>query len=177
MHNFNATGPPRRSVRSLGMEPMKIRRLIFAVVVGVTAAVYLYESHPKDVVVTSNGRIQGPVNRVRAWIQGERFWSHQLAEAKIEMNRMIVSDAQQRAQMSELSQVEAQTAQLVQDFIARSTNLTAVQRNAATLRATADRIEQVDGMRSVDQYFQQVTRERLVELQRIIAFIQARVGH
>ena len=130
-------------------------RKIVGVVLAVTGlCLYLFFSSPGEVVVDADGNITGLTNAFRASLQGKRFWATQLQEITTELAWQR-GEPQRRLELDALMAESAREADAFMEQAYRNfpqTRPSEAERRAQALREEADRLEDQEFSRMVEEY-------------------------
>lgn len=153
------------------MKPSPLKTIL---AIAAAAAAYLFVSEPGTVVVSANGEISGLANNARETLQGSRFWRDQLKTANKELQDALDAPARDAALRRELSKLEQEIRQESEDMYRKYPDLrpSPTERKAESLRDAADRIEQAE----LDRLIEEHRLKRIARLQEIIPTIRARAG-
>lgn len=152
---------------------MKRTAIAAAALIALLASVWL--SSPSTVVIDEELTIQGPINRARAFIQGERFWLNQrhLVEKELAWyaaapERAAAVDAAMERSDEAVKRAEA-SMEKVYDRMPEA-RPTQAQQEAAALRKLASHIEANEAQRLIDE----IAAKRIVRLRLILSALAQR---
>lgn len=116
---------------------------------------------PSNVVVTKDGKVEGWLNKTRAYAQGQGFWEQQLDLVLKEVQYAADFPRQQAADDRAQVQWERENEAWEAEFYAENPDLrpSRVQAEAEELRARADAIEEAEFRREMLAYFAQQEEE------------------
>lgn len=149
-------------------------KAVSAAVVALT--LYVYFSSPEEVVVTPTGQILGILNQARASMQGRTFWKDQLDQAHRTF-RWEQGEPERAAERAAglrqvIETVERENKKIREQVYRESPNLrpSPAARQSEALRELADRIEQAETERMLEQ----LRLERIANLERTLPLLEAR---
>jgi len=89
-HSPDTQGSPSYFEKALP----KLKYSFWALALILSAVGYAYFTEPSEIVVTTDGKIEGNLNNVRAFVQQDRFWKTQLAfvNKSIALNQALLSE-------------------------------------------------------------------------------------
>ena len=136
--------------------------------------VYLYLSSPGEVVIDQQGQIAGPMNKVRAQLQGPSFWRDQLLEAKRALESRRAAPERDKKRQARLEASLEKSKQRMEEFYKQhpKTRPSEATERAEALRERADEIEQEE----LDEYLEKRRLDKISNLEAIIRFIEARAS-
>lgn len=148
------------------------RAILFGVLILLAFGLYLALSSPAGLVISAQGEINGIPNVARARLQGDRFWTEQLNEARSAFEWGQAAPERVAALNTRLAALQERSDKSMKEFYERNPKAmpSAAEQKAEALRDEADRIEE-------DELEQRVEKRRLVriaELQNVVRFLEAR---
>ncbi|WP_404298084.1 hypothetical protein [Halomonas sp.] len=130
---------------------------------------YLAFSAPSDVVVDTDGRIQGPTNHIRSWLQGRGFWQEQMRLAEEEYQELQDEPRRRAAMNQEMNRLMAEADRVIAETDRELGLSSSASSQADRARDRADAIEDAE----MQRWLEQMRRERMRDLQVIAQHIQA----
>ena len=145
-----------------------------AITIGILCASLLYIafSSPDDLDIDERGNIVGAFNHLRETAQGKSFWKDQLKFAESEL-KWEIDDPERMAQLDrEMDGILDETDESMEEFYRDYPDMrpTKAERQVEALRDKADEIEQME----LDKELEQMRRERISELRKIIPLIRSK---
>lgn len=143
--------------------------------------IYLLFSSPGKVVVNQSAEVSGLLNRLRAGLQGKRFWNDQLScgEAEIKVLQAfpaLMEETQKGLDQTkkEIDQIVAKADRAMDEFYRTHPNVKPPaepkQTEAAALRQRADDLDAAQ----VTQFLYEIRVQRIEELKSILPIIRLR---
>lgn len=152
-----------------------MKRVVIAVAAFISLVIAVALSSPDKVVIDEILAISDPINHVRAFAQGERFWQTQ--RSLIEKELAWYAAAPEREEALSIATEKVQEAlkraeTSMEKVYARmpESRPTPAQQEAKTLRRQADKIEAAETHRIIDD----MTAKRVVRLRLILAALAQR---
>lgn len=152
----------------------KFSSLRFSVVLApfLALVVYLYASNPQEIVLTSQGEIVGLFNEAREKLQGSRFWTNQLYEAKRALELRRTAPQRDAARQARLDALDKKLTQRAEERYKQypNTRPSEAEQRADALRTQADEIEWAEFEKDMEK----LRLKRMLELEAIIQVIESR---
>ena len=134
---------------------------------------YIYFSKPEKVVINEKGKCEGPVNKARAFLQGDKFWKLQLKMANEIYSKSLAPQLPSSSEMQELYH------KLREDEKALNEKMkglyTSEEQMANLLRMKADSIERVGKWRLIDDAKVAETAKEVDRFKILIPIIEAKI--
>ncbi len=150
-----------------------MKKVILAAVVLAILAGYLYLSNPGKVVINEKGKVEGVVNKARAFIQGSRFWHLQIVLIGEEYNRIQAPQKPSSADMQELYKKMREAERALDEKM--KVLYSAGEEEALQLRIKADSLERSEKWKHIDDEAEYARMKRLEKLKKVIPVIEERL--
>jgi len=153
-------------------------KLKIALVFLILVTSYFYLSNPSSLVVNENGKVKGVANKVRVFLQCEKFWKQQYKVA-YKMNEQKNSSPKLPSEMywsAMVNNKEYQDLQRDFDNFKRG-NLSPEQYRAEKLREQADRIELIGDLRIMDEIYYEIRNQEIIESGLALPHINERLAN
>lgn len=148
------------------------RRSILTVCAVASMLAYLAFTSPNGLVVRSDGSASGFFNVLRAKIQGQSFWQHQLAKAQASLDWELSAPERQAEFNRKFALRSRSLDQTIEDMYQRHPSLrpSPAEQYAEALREEADRIEAAE----LDRRLEESRMTRIAELETIVDLLKKR---
>ncbi len=134
---------------------------------------YLYFSNPEIVVVKKDSKIEGFVNNLRAMVQRDIFWKHQLLLAKKKYSANLAPQESMFSEFREIDQEIRKSKKTANESLKEF--VSPEQYKAILLRDEADRIEELGEYRQIDDMNEIERLQNLEECRLVLPIIEAKL--
>lgn len=134
---------------------------------------YIYFSGPDKVVINEKGKVEGIVNKGRAFLQGDKFWKLQLKLANDMYNRCLVPQVPSSSEMQKLYHKLAEDEKALNEKM--KALYTPEEQMANMLRIKADSLERAGKWRLIDEAAVEETTKAAERLKMIIPLIESKL--
>lgn len=136
---------------------------------------YLQFSHPGKLVVNSHGEIAGLQNQIREQLQGPGFWTNQMEELGLSLERLDAQIVRHRDRMAKVAEADLKIKLRMSEHYSKYPNLrpSPATMQAEALRDSADQIEQDE----IDQAVVQAQSKRAFGLLEIVPVIKLKINN
>lgn len=151
---------------------MSPRALKGTAAIAAVVAAYLFLSSPGKVVLTPSGEVEGLANHARDSLQGRRFWHDQSQAASKELQDLWAQPDRNAAVRRESDKFALEERQAMEDLYRKFPEMrpSPAERRVESLRDAADRVEQAE----LDRFLEEYRLKRIAELQALIPIAQQR---
>ncbi|HUX95069.1 MAG TPA: hypothetical protein VMV47_04990 [Bacteroidales bacterium] len=147
-------------------------KLILVVIIIISS--YVYFSKPDKIVINEKGKIEGLVNKARAILQCDKFWTLQFNMANEKYQRSLSPSESLSNIMQETERKFEEINKSVYDIEKKI--YTPEKQIAESLRREADRIENEGNWRMIDEMSEKNRLQTIEECKRIIPIIELRLN-
>ena len=134
---------------------------------------YIYFSGPDKVVINEKGKVEGIVNKGRAFLQGDKFWKLQLKLANDMYNRCLVPQVPSSSEMQKLYHKLAEDEKALNEKM--KALYTTEEQMANQFRMKADSLERAGKWRLIDNAAVAETTKGAEKLKMIIPLIESKL--
>src|SRR5664280_851586 len=134
---------------------------------------YIYFSGPDKVVINEKGKVEGIVNKGRAFLQGDKFWKLQLKLANDMYNRCLVPQVPSSSEMQKLYHKLAEDEKALNEKM--KALYTPEEQMANMLRIKADSLERAGKWRLIDDAAVEENTKDTEKLKMIIPIIESKL--
>ena len=148
-------------------------KITFILIVIIILGGYIYLSKPDTVVINEKGKVEGLVNKARAILQREKFWSFQLKMANEIYGKSQAPQLPSSAEMQALYRRFREDEKLLDDRM--KPLYTPEEQMAKMLRIKADSIERAGKWRLIDDAAETLRINETSKLKIIIPIIESKL--
>ena len=134
---------------------------------------YIYLSRPDKVVISDKGKVEGIVNKGRAFLQGDKFWELQLKLANDMYNRCLVPQVPSSSEMQKLYHKLAEDEKVLNEKM--KALYTVEEQTANLFRMKADSLERAGKWRLIDNAAVEKNAKETEKFRIIIPIIESKL--
>lgn len=149
---------------------MSVRNIAWIIGIGALVGAYVVFSSPDEIVVNDSGEVEGILNKIRANVQGGRFWIDQLDLLNADLEWELKEPQRQAEMEKEMRQMELEMKKENEEFYRQNPDLrpSRAEAQAERLRERADEIETTE----YDQEMEQMRIENIRRLRHLISIVK-----
>lgn len=151
-----------------------MKKLLYLLPFVVLLYTVIYFSNPDKVVINEKGITEGIINKIRALIQGKKFWKLQLDLTKEEYKKNLYPTESISVTLRQINQNNADIDKSMDDFMEELQ--TPEERMAQVLRKKADSIEREGLYRMIDESSENIRIKRIETCKTILPIIQSKLN-
>ena len=134
---------------------------------------YIYFSRPDKIVINEKGKVEGLINKGRAFLQGEKFWELQLKLANDSYNKCLVPQVPSSSEMQKLYRKLAEDEKALNE---KMKPLYSHEEQMANLfRMKADSLERAGKWRLIDEAAVEETTKEAEKYKILIPIIESKL--